>query len=160
MEHLDSNAIIHVCVVVDDIFSVSKNIAETFGIPEVIPQKKGEKNNPSHITTYHSAYSPDTEWLLSFYKMGAVEIELLQPLGDGPSIWRDFLNEHGPGIHHLGFRVADNAKTIQLMQSKGCDAPQTGLFKGGSYAYINSAGLLGFVLETIDANNPTEQPKA
>lgn len=33
------------------------------------------------------------------YRSGTYEIELIEP--KGPSVYMDYLNEHGPGIHHV-----------------------------------------------------------
>lgn len=150
LNKLDNNTIIHVCVVVRDIYQVSKNLAEIFGIEEAPIRKKGEKNNQDHRTIYQGKYSVDTEWIGAFYQMGTIEMELIQPIGSGPSVWKDYLDQHGEGIHHLGFRVKDNKEAIELAKKRGLDVPQTGLFKNGSYAYISSEEQLGFILETID----------
>jgi hypothetical protein len=41
---------------------------------------------------------------MAFTELGPVELELIQPL-EGESIWADFLEEHGEGIHHIRFNV-------------------------------------------------------
>jgi hypothetical protein len=42
--------------------------------------------------------------------LGSLMVELLQPV-EGEGVYRDFLNEHGEGLHHLGHvRVDDLGK--------------------------------------------------
>ena len=45
---------------------------------------------------------PGLSGLISLGDMGGMELELIQPTGDG--WYADFLRRKGPGLHHLGFR--------------------------------------------------------
>lgn len=42
-------------------------------------------------------------------RLGNVTIELLQPVGDGPGSYRDFLATWGQGVHHVGLQAAGGA---------------------------------------------------
>jgi hypothetical protein len=58
--------------------------------------------------------------------VGGVEFELMQPV-DGPSLYRDFLKEHGEGIHHLQFLVSDFDETTRILTEEyGFTSLQTG----------------------------------
>ncbi len=41
---------------------------------------------------------------------GAVQVELIRQLDDGPSVYRDFLDAGREGVHHLGVVVPDLAE--------------------------------------------------
>jgi catechol 2,3-dioxygenase-like lactoylglutathione lyase family enzyme len=51
-------------------------------------------------------YGKPTEYSLELSngKLGEIYLELIQPI-EGKSIWKDFLDKNGEGIHHIGFVV-------------------------------------------------------
>ncbi len=80
--------------------------------------------------------SPDAEILRSderglracFIEQGETHIELLEPLRADTAIGR-FIDEHGEGIHHLAFTVADlDAKAAELesLEIPIIDGPREG----------------------------------
>jgi hypothetical protein len=72
--------------------------------------------------------------VVALAQVGAVQLELCQPV-DGDSIYRDFLEEHGEGLHHLGFSVNDTAETAQTLVKDGFPCIQSGLFASAEYKY-------------------------
>ena len=49
------------------------------------------------------------------YRSGTYEIELIEPTG--PSIYMDWLNEHGPGIHHVILKTDEKyADVVEMAQ--------------------------------------------
>jgi catechol 2,3-dioxygenase-like lactoylglutathione lyase family enzyme len=85
--------------------------------------------------------------------VGGVEFELMQPV-DGPSLYRDFLEEHGEGIHHLQFLVSDFDETARILtgeygfislQSGSCGRTE----KGCRYNYVYFEPL-GCIWEVVD----------
>ena len=60
----------------------------------------------------------------------------MQPI-DGDSLYRDFLIEHGEGLHHLGFLVGDVDET-EILAKEGFTSLQSGRFTDtGAYNYID-----------------------
>jgi hypothetical protein len=93
----------------------------------------------------------------------APQIELIQPL-NGPSIYHEWLGEHGTGLHHLGFRVPSVADAIGAMAVQGIPEIQTGSGYGqngvGGFAYFDTQKALGFIYEAIEVptvRRPTEE---
>jgi methylmalonyl-CoA/ethylmalonyl-CoA epimerase len=83
--------------------------------------------------------------------IGGWEIELVQVL-EGETIFQEFLEKRGEGVHHLGLYVGDYdaemAKWTQmgirvLMESK-CPPPYP---EGSRYAYLDTEKLFGIVIE-------------
>ena len=74
-------------------------------------------------------------------QVGAVQLELCQPV-EGDSIYRDFLMEHGEGLHHVNFLVDDVDETAEMLAEEGSPTLQSGRTglpedKGGyNYIYI------------------------
>jgi catechol 2,3-dioxygenase-like lactoylglutathione lyase family enzyme len=67
--------------------------------------------------TYHGRPAWAREKLAKA-RAGEVELELVQPVA-GDSIYRDFLAEHGEGLHHLKFAVEDAARTAEILEKQG-----------------------------------------
>ncbi len=85
---------------------------------------------------------------LAFLSLGQVQLELIQPVG-GPSIWWDFLEERGEGIHHLAFNVPKMEAALAYLGEKGLPLIQRGGFEGGEYAYVDAAAGLGIIIELL-----------
>lgn len=81
------------------------------------------------------------------------QIELIQPL-EGPSIYHDWIEEHGYGFHHLGFFVPDVAASIAEFEAAGIPNIQSGNGYGldgdGGFAYFDLEGTHQHVLEAIE----------
>lgn len=54
----------------------------------------------------------------SFFKIGGVKIELLEPTHQDSPIAK-FIEKKGEGVHHLAFSVADISESIQSYKNKG-----------------------------------------
>ena len=52
------------------------------------------------------------------FQVGEVRVELLEPTGDDSPIAR-FLAKHGPGLHHVAYRVEDLPATLAELKSAG-----------------------------------------
>ena len=48
--------------------------------------------------------------------VGDMGFELLQPL-EGPSIYRDWLDEHGEGLHHVAVMLHDFDESTELKRA-------------------------------------------
>jgi catechol 2,3-dioxygenase-like lactoylglutathione lyase family enzyme len=86
-------------------------------------------------------------------KVGPVIYELIESV-QGPNIYEEFLNEHGEGVHHLGYFVEDIDAEISKMESRGFALLQSGRGFGtnddGAYAYFDTEGAVGCILEALE----------
>lgn len=91
--------------------------------------------------------------ILALTQVGDVMYELIQPV-QGPSSYEEFLNERGEGLHHLGYFVDDIDEAIKEMEGKGFSLLQSGRNFGtegdGAYAYFETEGALGHIIEAIE----------
>ena len=53
---------------------------------------------------------------IAFLPVGEVLVELIEPIGPGGI--QDFLNEHGEGLHHICYRVANINKALEEVGAK------------------------------------------
>ncbi len=143
MDKLDSTIIWQVALVVRDIEKTAGNYAELFGVamPEII---YGGSYEETHVE--YKGKPVKAEYKMAFIKMGLLQLELIEP-NDEPSAWRDFLDNHGQGVHHVAIHVGDVCQTLDFLKSKGVRLLQKGEFSGGSYHYADTYSKLGMVLE-------------
>jgi len=90
---------------------------------------------------YSRTYHGKPAWAkekIALTQVGGVQLELCQPI-DGPSLYQDFLDEHGEGLHHLQF-IADNLdETVQILtEDDGFPSLQSGrVSEISAYNYID-----------------------
>ena len=143
---IGTNVICQVGLVVRDIEKTAKAYAAVFGMgmPNIIITDPEEKA--------HTRFRGDPTQArakLAFFKMGPVSLELIEPIGE-PSTWKEFLDEHGEGVHHIAFRIEGMEKVLTYLAGKDISAIQRGDYTGGRYAYVDSAASLGVVLELLE----------
>jgi methylmalonyl-CoA/ethylmalonyl-CoA epimerase len=144
---LQPGTLCQVGFVVNDIEASARKYAETFGLPQppIIQTPGFDKAK----TTLNGQPSEATA-KLAFFRMGQLVIELIEP-DEKPSVWRDFLNQKGEGVHHIAFRV-DNTETTEAAFARyGIRTGQQGLYVDGSgmYTYLDSAPYLGVMIELL-----------
>ena len=99
-------------IVVKDIEKAMEYYSKTFGI------------GPFRTVMFN----PEKHWVdgkpfpvqlkLAFASLGgSVELELLQPLSEGPH--KDFLETHGEGLQHLGFNVDNYDEWMSYLKREG-----------------------------------------
>ena len=139
--------IVHVCIVVRDVEKTAKVFAEKFGV------------GPFRIRTVHTPFSramvrgKPTEYTLKFghAKMGPIALELVETVS-GKTIYQEFLERHGEGLHHIGVPTplpytAEierwRRQGIEILQGNAMDNPEEG------WAYMDTQGLVGCIIEIL-----------
>jgi hypothetical protein len=79
---------------------------------------------------------------------GSVELELIQPLG-GPSLWKEFLEQRGEGIHHVQSPVQYPDTTLAAYKEMGVDVLMSGRIGDNLFYYMDTEPLLGTVYEFV-----------
>ena len=93
--------------------------------------------------------APDVKNRISTVQMGAVELELVQPVS-GNSVQREFLEKHGEGVNHLAFLVDDLEREVVKLAEKGFRVISSGrLADGLVYAYLDTDKVGGIVFELV-----------
>jgi hypothetical protein len=83
-------------------------------------------------------------------RVGPIEVELLQPV-DGPSIFQEWLDRHGEGIHHLaGIKVGSDADALhhEFADLGVRDLLTGGIGRNSHFFFLDSEPLLKFILES------------
>jgi catechol 2,3-dioxygenase-like lactoylglutathione lyase family enzyme len=89
------------------------------------------------------------------------QIELIQPLS-GRSIYTDWIERHGYGLHHVGTVVEKMDEAAAQLTAAGFSAIQSGSGYGrdgdGAYAYFDALDALGLVVELIEVPSVRREP--
>jgi len=139
--------IVHVCVVVRDVEERARAFAEKFGIG---PWRIRVMKTPSNRA---SVRGEPVDYTLKFghARVGPVVLELVETV-EGRTIYQEFLEEHGEGLHHIGVPTpvpfeAELEKWRELgvepLQANRMEDPEEG------WAYMDTQGLVGCILEIL-----------
>jgi len=91
---------------------------------------------------------PDSEWIMGFASLGPIEFEISQPV-TGPCIYRDFLERHGEGLHHIGFDVKSLDEKLERCAKLGIRVLSMGRTPAGGFAHLDTASEGGPIIEII-----------
>lgn len=133
---LGGEAITQVAWVVRDVAATERFLSTCFGVrawarmPDVHfgPETCSYRGEPADFTA-HIALS---------YR-GAVQLELIQPVR-GVSIYTEFLDRAGPGLHHICSEPPDFDAALAAANAQGIEIVQQGdMFGEMRFAYIDGA---------------------
>lgn len=136
--------VVQVAWVTDDIDATERLLSEQFGvgawtrIPDVVfgPDTTTLRGEPVEMTLH-----------VSLGYAGDLQLELIQPVS-GPGIHREFLDAHGPGLHHVCFAVDDLPAACAAAEEGGLPVLMRGSMMDGEieFAYVDgSAGGAPYV---------------
>lgn len=133
---------LQVGIVVRDLEKSIRNY-ESFGIGpwKVLSLDASNMRN----MTVHNEYK-DFAMRVAFAKIGEIQWELIEP-ADDESIYNEFLEEHGEGLHHVALDVDNFHDTITFFQSKGIGVLQAGDAEDLGFAYLDTGKALGCITE-------------
>ena len=139
-----SGPVTQVAWVTDDLAATERLLSEQFGvgawtrIDDVVfgPDTTTLRGEPVELTLH-----------VSLGYAGDLQLELIQPVS-GPGIHRDFLDAHGPGLHHVCFAVDDVDAACAAAEAGGLPVLMRGSMMDGEieFAYVDgSAGGAPYV---------------
>lgn len=125
----------HVAIVVEDIETALRFWRDGLGL-EVI----------------HVEDVPGQDSIVAFLPTGEAEVELVKPTSEDSGVAR-FLNQRGPGMHHICFEVDDILAYIHRLQENGIrlinDEPVIGT-GGKLIAFIHPESTHGVLVELYE----------
>jgi catechol 2,3-dioxygenase-like lactoylglutathione lyase family enzyme len=92
---------------------------------------------------------------IAWSNSGELQVELIQPHGERPSVYQEFLDAGHSGIHHVAFWVHDFDAVMTAAEGAGWNVLQSG--DGGGvarFAYVD-LGVGGTVVEVMELNEST-----
>jgi catechol 2,3-dioxygenase-like lactoylglutathione lyase family enzyme len=135
----DQRTVTHYGMVVRDVEKTARAVADVFGL--MVPPIRETQPVPL-AKGYHGDAMAYTR--VADMQFDNIVLEIVQPMG-GKSPWRDFLDAHGEGLHHLSIPVPDVDAYVALLTSKG--GTRTLGNVGSDYALVDVMSHLAFVIE-------------
>jgi methylmalonyl-CoA epimerase len=127
-------AIDHVAIAVHDLDAAVAHYHTTFGV-DVAHRERVESDGVEE----------------ALIKVGTSYIQLVCPTRPDSPVAR-FLERHGEGLHHVGYRVADCAAALQRVKDNGGtvidDVPRPGS-RGTTVAFVHPKGGFGTLIELV-----------
>ena len=71
-------------------------------------------------------------------------------MDDTPSVWLEYLEKNGEGLHHIAFGCKNMKETTERLAGEGFPTVARGEYKGGRYAYVDSTDQLTLMLELLE----------
>ena len=150
---IQTNVIIQVGLIVKNVEKTKRKWAAFLGVPVPVTVDAGDYKITQ--TKYKGKAAPKAKCQMAFFDAGPnMQLELIQP-NDEKSTWRNFLDKHGEGIHHIAFKVNDMSKVIKVYEEAGIKCVQQGKYgdASGEYAYLDTAKDLKCIIELLESYN-------
>jgi len=117
--------------------------------------------SPENTTnqTYHGKPSPYT-LKVCFAQVGDMIWELMEPIS-GTTIFADFLEKHGEGIHHIAYDCNNIPfeQRIAEFKRRGFELVQTGSWMGNDFAFFDTEDATTTCFETYAFSDGWEYPE-
>ena len=136
-----TNLFAQVGFIVRDVEATKRKWAAFLGVD--VPETQPVGDYEITGTTFMGQPAPKANCNMAFFDVGpGLQLELIEP-NEEPSTWRNFLNEHGEGMHHIAFQVRDSARQVANAEAAGLKLVQHGVYGdgGGEYNYLDAPEL-------------------
>ncbi|CAI9389109.1 MULTISPECIES: VOC family protein [unclassified Bacillus (in: firmicutes)] len=143
---LGNNFITQIGILVHDIEKTSQAYADFFGVDK---PEWSLTDTVDRAQTEYRNQSTEARAKLAFFNLGSLQLELIEP-DRNPSTWREYLDEHGEGPHHIAFVINGMKEKVTLMEKNQMPLLQKGEYTGGRYAYMDTFKDLKIILELLE----------
>ncbi len=143
--------IVQLGFVVRDLESTKKKVAEFLDVP--VPESVSSGEYSVTHAEYLGQPAPEAICHMAFFYLGTLQIEFIEP-NDKPSVWRDWLDEHGEGMHHIAFKSNGVENNIRDLAAMGIPLVQRGEYRKGNgrYAYFDARKYLKCFIEVLESD--------
>jgi hypothetical protein len=140
---------VQIGVIVENLEQSIKMLEEVFGIGPFRVIDWPPQGREDLERFYHNRPGDFTA-RMAFTELGPIELELIQPI-HGQSIWQDFLEERGGGIHHIRFNVKEIEPVRDYLAENGIEAAQfgSGIRPGTLWMNFATEAKVGFGIEVM-----------
>lgn len=139
MAVIDNTNIMQIAIIVKDIRKTAENYAKAFGLP--MPEIE-DVPPVSEVPVFYRGERTDSRAKICCFHMGNIILELTEP-DETPSGWKEFLEKHGQGVHHIGIQVNDRDAALEVLATMGAEVNHVGYYPTGSYTFMDSMEQLG-----------------
>lgn len=143
MEHqIPMKGFIQIALVVADMEKALDTWCTLFGVPRPEIRISEAVPNPNETYRGQTACYGLKFAVIDCRERGFV-IEVHEP-DENPSTFREFLDTHGNGVHHIGFDVGEaRDAVVGELDAMGFALRNIGMYPGGSWTIIDGEDSLG-----------------
>ncbi len=143
MQHpIPLNGFIQIALVVDDMDKALDTWCELFQVPRPSVRVTTPQPNPNETYRGQTACYGLKFAVIDCRDRGFV-VEIHEP-DENPSTFREFLDKHGNGVHHIGFEVGEaRDAVIGELETMGFVMRNIGMYPGGSWTIVDGEDTLG-----------------
>ena len=144
---IDIPEISQIALVVEDLEDSMKRYRRILGVE---PWEVYRIGPPEQEAAYYYGEPTDASFEIGYAYVNDLEVEIIEPI-EGQSIHRDFLDEHGEGIHHIAcFEFDDTYEIADAFEQAGIPIVQSGTWHDTHYMYFDTSDLMnGVYFETL-----------
>ena len=151
--------IAQIAFVVPNVEQTAKNMTEKFGCGEWHFYTYGK---PLVKRMTRKGKPAEYKMKVALGYIGDMRIELIEPL-EGDTVYNEFVEKHGYGIHHLGVLTDDMRASLKDAEDAGLEMTMDGAGFGpdddGHYAYLETEDLIGTTIELIERPKRRQPPE-
>ena len=150
--------IAQICVIVPDLDEAVKSYWTVFGIG---PWSFYTYGKPLVKRMTRHGKPAEYKMRVALANVGPMRIELIEPL-EGDTVYQEFVDKHGYGIHHIGVLTDSMAESLDRADKAGLTMTQDGAGFGpdddGHYAYLDTEALIGTTIELVERPKRRSRP--
>ena len=137
--------------VVRDLKATEEWFQRILGVPSFFRME----NVPLGPECSYRGQPADSSAHLSLGYLRDTQIELIEPVR-GPSLYTEFLEHKGPGLHHVAFSVPDFTRTVAALRESGLELISDGrIGPGSAFAYFDCQAAGASVIEILGFDEGT-----
>jgi methylmalonyl-CoA/ethylmalonyl-CoA epimerase len=137
------NEIIQVGILVEDAAEAAKKLEKLIGVGPF------EILEPEYRDLTYRGKTGKFKIRIALAKAGPIQIELMQPLY-GETIYDEFAQRKGYGLHHLGIKTDNMERSVKEMEDRGFRVIQSGNRPGVKWAYLSTEEQTGVIFELLE----------
>jgi len=139
--------VLQIGIIVSDVKAALENFCRLFSLDEkkaILIPDTGEGITSARY------YGQEVSFRLAIalINYAGIQFEFIQPLGGDANPYSDFLQQHGPGIHHINVQYSDYDHAIHAFEAAGGKEMVSGQLFGGHFCYWDLCNSIGLVLES------------
>ena len=140
-----SSEIVQICFIVDDLDAAIDNWIETRNAGPFFVAK-----DLSGVPIDYKGTDSTLAISVAMGMAGDLQIELVEPIGNGPSVYSDMFAPGQTGFHHVATFVSDFEQAVRDHVSNGFEMNARGTFAGDKFAYMDTRSSVGFFTELYE----------
>lgn len=148
MNHRPSREYMQIAWVVPDLhaaiahWSCQAGVGPFFYFDDVVYENAIYRGEPWTPVRFHAAIA----------QAGAMQIELIEQLEEGPSMFRELVPAGESRLHHMSTYTYDFEADLAHYRAMGAEVVFSGLMKGVPVCWLDTSDTLGFFTELITAS--------